>query len=85
MPSTTNQTDGVDASDELLIGYIMFRECDNSTWLYLGCTPEEAGQALANEFDGNEGLSLDEIASYVIEARHFTRDELDNMPDFPGW
>lgn len=70
--------------DGKVIGYVMTLD-GAGPFMFLGCTPEEVGASVTGEFRGHLGEALDGIGTYTIEAREFTRDEIDNMPEFPGW
>lgn len=79
----TNKT--ASPSDEkTILGYVMTMG-DDGTWMYCGRTPEEVGNTVCGEFQGHDGLKIDEIEEYHIEPRMFSQKELDEMPDFPGW
>lgn len=75
------------AKEDLVIGYVLRHPADGvyGQWMYLGCTPAEVGKTLADELDGDEGLSCVEREALLIEPRIFSRDEIDNMPEFMGW
>lgn len=59
------------------IGYVLEIEMYPGTWLFLGANPQEAAEGFK--------YHLDEIDTMTIKPRLFTRDELDNMPEFEGW
>ena len=66
-----------------LVGYKLTRpKCGG--WMFLGVTPSEVGEQLATQLE-NEGLLTDGCGHIVIEAFEITQDEIDNMPEFPGW
>lgn len=76
---TTDNTEAVK-----LIGYKLTRP-DCGGWMFLGTDPAEVGKAVRDELEMNEGLPADECGQVVIEAFEITQEEIDNMPDFPGW
>lgn len=69
-----------------VIGYVLLRPATDSAWMYAGETPDEVAATLRCEIEPDcDGLSIDEREKIVIEPREFTRDEIENMPDFDGW
>lgn len=67
-----------------LVGYRLTRE-DCGGWLFLGTTPQEVANSLRSEIETNEGLPADECSLMRIEPFEITQDEIDKMPEFPGW
>lgn len=70
-----------------IVGFVMTIPELGGTWMYLGSTPKEVAHSIEAELEGycHPQLSADEIDKMVIEARKFTPDEIENMPEFPGW
>lgn len=67
-----------------MVGYkLSLASCPG--WMYLGTEPQEVADALRNELESNEGLSVDEIEEMTIEAFEITQEEIDKMPEFQGW
>ena len=71
--------------DEKLIGYKMTREYSLGTWMFLGVTPREVTDALREELFLDEDLSLEERDTITITPYEISQEEIDNMPEFPGW
>jgi len=57
--------------------------CDG--WIGGLVTPKEAGEAVASEISGEEGLGHDERDTFTIEPYETTQAEIDALPEFSGW
>jgi len=67
-----------------MIGYKLTRPgCQN--WLFCGTTTEEIVATIKNEIESEEGLSLDERDAFSIAPFEINQEEIDTMPEFPGW
>jgi len=67
-----------------IAGFVLTIPDASSVWMYAGKTPEDALAALRTELMASE-QTPDAFGSIVIEMRWFTQEELDTMPEFPGW
>ena len=68
-----------------MIGHKLKREDCGGTWVFCGTTPQEVAVALKNELDSEDGLSVDERSTIILEPFEITQDEIENMPEFEGW
>ena len=66
-----------------MIGYKLIRG-SSGTWMFAGTTPQEVLNTLKVELEGDfsEGGEPD---SFELEPFEITQEEIDSMPDFPGW
>ena len=61
------------------------RRPDCSGWIYAGRMPGEVAEVIKNELDSHDGLSAEECGELHIEAYETTQEEVDALPEFPGW
>ena len=64
--------------------YVLTRP-DCPGWMFAGVNRHELANTLVAELDPDDELSAQEFGGIYIETREFTQDEIDNMPEFPGW
>ncbi len=67
----------------VMTGYKLTRH-DSGTWMFCGTTPEEVANCLRAELESDMEPG-NEAAKLTLEPFEFTQDEIDNMPEFPGW
>ena len=67
-----------------LVGYKITRP-DCGGWMFAGTTAAEVAKTLKNETEMSDDLPADEFGGIHIEAFETTQEEIDNMPEFPGW
>ena len=53
--------------------------------MFAGTTAAEVAKTLKNEMEMSDDLPADEFGGIHIEAFETTQEEIDNMPEFPGW
>ena len=46
---------------------------------------EAVAECVKTEIESGEGLSLDELSTLKIEPFEISQQEIDDMPEFPGW
>lgn len=67
-----------------MIGYMLQRS-GGSGRMFCGTTAEEVANVLKIELDAEEGLKADECDVLTITPVEITQEEIDALPDFPGW
>lgn len=70
---------------ETKTGYKLKRPAVSNGWIFIGTTHEEVASAIVSEIEMQKGMSVDECDDIVIEAFEITQQEIDDMPEFPGW
>lgn len=68
-----------------IIGYRLVREDNSGIWLHAGTTAKDVVAIVQSEIEANEGLSVDELYSFMIEPYETTQEEIDSLPEFKGW
>lgn len=53
--------------------------------MFMGTTPNEVANTLKAEIEADDGLDADARSVMRIEPCEITQEEIDNMPEFPGW
>ena len=73
-----------------MIGYRIKRPNAGGTWMFAGTSIEEVLETIRPElelnFEGNStSLDLSQHEPLLIEPVEITQEEIDSMPEFPGW
>lgn len=54
-------------------------------WIGGLVTPKQVSECIANEICSDEGLTIEELDTFIIEPYETTQEEIDSLPEFAGW
>lgn len=75
-------------SGKTIMGFVLTHDSpDSGPWMFLGTNLHESIQSLECELGGYiyEKTVPEDVPVMCIQAKWFTQDEIDSMPEFPGW
>ena len=67
-----------------MIAYKLMREDCGGTWMYCGTDVQGVLNVLKTELE-SDMMEGNERSTIIIEPFEITQEEIDNMPEFPGW
>ena len=56
-----------------------------SGWMVSGPTVQDVLDMLRDELEACSGLTPEECGTMVLEAVDMTEEEIEGLPEFPGW
>ena len=80
----TKQLDEGDPKPNAIVGYALCRHGSNA-WCFLGVDPRDVADGIRSEIEMDFELPGDERDTMTVEPVSITQEEVDRMPEFPGW